>query len=122
MKQGSPRFRACKSIAGDKMTRFFMREALKEAESFEIGEVVGAVIERHGRLSEGTTVRRRERSDCHAEIIAIRQAAEGLGLELLDSNLYVTTEPCSICPVQLSLRGSKRCIGTMDPKRSLRFR
>ncbi|MDI9494234.1 MAG: tRNA adenosine(34) deaminase TadA [Bacillota bacterium] len=101
---------------------FFMREALKEAEkAFEIGEVpVGAVIERHGQIIGRGHNRTETGKDptAHAEIIAIRQAAETLGgWRLLDSNLYVTTEPCFMCAGAIVLARIKTVyIGTMDPK------
>ena len=104
-----------------------MREALKEAEkAFEIGEVpVGAVIERHGQIIGRGHNRTETRKDptAHAEIIAIRQAAETLGgWRLLDSNLYVTTEPCSMCAGAIVLARIKTVYkGPWTPKRSLRF-
>jgi tRNA(adenine34) deaminase len=111
------------SIAGDKMTPdFFMREALKEAEkAFAMGEVpIGAVVERNGEIIGRGHNRTETWKDptAHAEIIAIRQAAETLGgWRLLNSNLYVTTEPCSMCAGAIVLaRIETVYIGTMDPK------
>ena len=54
----------------------------------------------------------------HAEMIALRQAAENLGgWRLLGCNLYVTAEPCAMCAGAIVWsRIEKLYIGTMDPK------
>ncbi len=101
---------------------FFMREALKEARNaFDAGEVpIGAVIERHGEIIGRGRNRTETGKDptAHAEILAIRQAAEVLGgWRLTEANLYVTTEPCAMCAGAIVLaRIEKIYIGTMDPK------
>ncbi len=101
---------------------FFMREALKEAEkAFAVGEVpVGAVVECNGEIvGRGYNLTETWKDPtAHAEIIAIRQAAETLGgWRLLNSNLYVTTEPCAMCAGAIVLaRIETIYIGTMDPK------
>jgi tRNA(adenine34) deaminase len=65
------------------------------------GEVpVGAAIMRRGVLLARAGNRTREWHDptAHAELIAIRMAAEALGNErLIDADLYVTLEPCAMC-------------------------
>ena len=116
-------FRASESAAGDKMPPdFFMREALKEAKkAFAIGEIpIGAIIERNGQIiGRGYNLTETWKDPtAHAEIIAIRQAAETLGgWRLLNSNLYVTTEPCPMCAGAIVLaRIETVYIGTMDPK------
>lgn len=101
---------------------FFMREALQEAQkALEIGEVpIGAIIERDGIIigrGHNSTETAKDPTG-HAEMIAIRQAAETLeGWRLLGCRLYVTTEPCVMCAGAIVLaRLEKIYIGTMDPK------
>ena len=100
----------------------FMREALAEAEiARKNGEVpVGAVIVRDGEIiarghneTEGA-----KDATAHAEILAIRKAAEKSGgWRLSGCTLYVTTEPCAMCAGAIVLsRIEKLVIGTMDPK------
>jgi tRNA(adenine34) deaminase len=54
----------------------------------------------------------------HAEILALRSAAEKIGnYRLLKTTLYVTVEPCPMCMGALiHARVSKVVIGTRDPK------
>jgi tRNA(adenine34) deaminase len=54
----------------------------------------------------------------HAEILAIRSAAESLGnFRLLNTTLYVTIEPCIMCMgALLHARVSKIIYGAKDPK------
>lgn len=54
----------------------------------------------------------------HAEILAIRSAAEALGnFRLLNTTLYVTIEPCIMCMgALLHARVSKIIYGAKDPK------
>lgn len=100
----------------------FMQEALREAEkALSIGEVpIGAVIERDGVII-GRGHNRTETSKdptAHAEMIAIREAAQKLGgWRLLGCRMYVTTEPCSMCAgATILARIQKVYIGTPDPK------
>jgi tRNA(adenine34) deaminase len=53
----------------------------------------------------------------HAEMLAIRQAAERLGTwRLLDTTLYVTLEPCAMCAGAIVLARIPRVVyGTADP-------
>ena len=101
---------------------FFMKEALAEAQkALAIGEVpVGAVIEKDGAIIGRGHNKTETAKDptAHAEIIAIRQAAEALqGWRLLGCRLYVTAEPCAMCAGAIVLsRIEKVYIGTMDPK------
>lgn len=100
----------------------FMREALKEAhKALEMLEVpVGAVIEKDGVIvGRGHNLTESSKDPtAHAEMIAIRQAAETLGgWRLLDCTMYVTTEPCSMCAGAIVLsRIPAVCIGTRNPK------
>lgn len=54
----------------------------------------------------------------HAEMLAIRQAAERLGSErLIDCDLYVTLEPCPMCAAAISFARVRRLYyGASDPK------
>jgi tRNA(adenine34) deaminase len=54
----------------------------------------------------------------HAEILAIRQAARSIGTErLIDCDLYVTLEPCTMCAGAISLARIRRLYyGAADPK------
>lgn len=101
---------------------FFMKEALEEAgKALLLKEVpVGAVVVYNGEIIGRGHNRTETAKDptVHAEIIAIRQAAETLGgWRLSGCRLYVTTEPCSMCAGAIvHARIEKVYIGTMDPK------
>jgi tRNA(adenine34) deaminase len=60
----------------------------------------------------------REDPTAHAEIIALRAAAQALGSwRVLDSVLYVTLEPCAMCAGAVVLARVPRVVfGTTDPK------
>ena len=79
-----------------------MRIALAEADkAVDLGEVpVGAVAVFDGRII-GSGFNRKERDQdptAHAEMIALRQAAENLGnWRLIGVTLYCTLEPCPMC-------------------------
>ena len=74
-------------------------ERAREAEAH--GDVpIGAVIARDGELLAAAGNERELRADptAHAEILAIRAAAEALGgWRLPGTTLYVTLEPCAMC-------------------------
>lgn len=79
-----------------------MAEALKEAEkALAEGEVpVGAVIVRSGEVIAAAHNMKEQLIDptAHAEVIAIRKAAEKLkSWRLDDCDIYVTLEPCPMC-------------------------
>lgn len=100
----------------------WMRRALELARGAEArGEVpVGAVIVRHGVvLGEGSN-RTIEDADptAHAEVVAIRAAAALEGdWRLLDTTLYVTLEPCTMCAGAIVLARIPRVVfATYDPK------
>lgn len=82
--------------------RDFMRRALELARAGEaLGEVpVGAVVVANGSIvGEGFNAPiSRHDPTAHAEIVALRAAAERLGNYRLDgATLYVTLEPCTMC-------------------------
>ena len=79
-----------------------MRQALREAEHAAAnGDVpVGAVVVQDDRVIAAAGNEREQRNDptAHAEILALRMAAEHLGRWRLDDcTLYVTLEPCAMC-------------------------
>ena len=79
-----------------------MKEALRLAErAAENGEVpIGAVIVHQNRVIAKSFNQTNLLKDptAHAEILAITQAAEHLQHDrLLDTELYVTIEPCAMC-------------------------
>jgi len=99
-----------------------MERALELArEAAERGEVpVGAVVVR-GEEPVGQAANARETGGDptgHAEIVALREAAERLGRwNLSDCDLYVTLEPCPMCAGAIVLARIRRLVyGTPDPK------
>jgi tRNA(Arg) A34 adenosine deaminase TadA len=85
-----------------------MRRALELArEAADAGEVpVGAVITRgeHVIAEARNAMRGSLDPTAHAEIVAIRAAAEILGQPRLDGcTLWVTLEPCAMCAAAASL-------------------
>ena len=79
-----------------------MQAALEEArKAADAGEVpVGAVVVRDGAVIASAHNAPRGMADptAHAEILALRRAAEVLGHERLEGcDLWVTLEPCAMC-------------------------
>lgn len=79
-----------------------MRQALREAAmAREAGEVpVGAVVARGAEIiGRGHNLRETAKDPtAHAELLAIRQAAQAVGdWRLTGYTLYVTLEPCPMC-------------------------
>ena len=99
-----------------------MKRALELAEaSAATGEVpVGAVITRAGEIIAEAHNMPRETCDptAHAEMLAIRRAAETLGQErLTDCELWVTLEPCAMCAGAIvHARLAKVYYSASDPK------
>ncbi len=106
----------------DGCTNKYMAEALREAKkAYELGEVpVGAVVVRNGEIvGRGHNLTETTKDPtAHAEMLAIRQAAEKLGgFRLIGCSMYVTVEPCSMCAGALVWSRIERLyIGTRDPK------
>lgn len=100
----------------------FMLDALAEAEKArQIGEIpIGAVIVKDGEIiGRGHNMTETSKDPtAHAEILAIKSAAQKLGgWRLLDCDMYVTCEPCSMCAGAMVWARIKRVyIGTPDPK------
>ncbi len=100
----------------------FMRAAIAEAEkardSHEVP--VGAIVTRSGEvIGRGFN---RTISDCdpseHAEIVAIRQAAERAKNHRLNgTTIYVTLEPCAMCVgAMIQARVQRLVFGAYDPQ------
>ncbi|HWN42919.1 MAG TPA: tRNA adenosine(34) deaminase TadA [Thermoanaerobaculia bacterium] len=106
--------------------RIWMQEALAEARrAAEIGEVpIGAIIVREGESGEEIVGRGHNRREidrdplAHAEILAIRQAAERVGgWRLTGCTMYVSLEPCAMCAGALVNSRIERLVwGAPDPK------
>jgi cytosine deaminase len=100
----------------------FMEIALEEARAAALrGEVpIGAVAVRGETVLARSGNRTRERNDptAHAEIEVIRATSECLGSErLVDVDLYVTLEPCTMCAAAISFARIRRLYyGADDPK------
>jgi tRNA(adenine34) deaminase len=100
----------------------WMKEALALAEEAAAdGEIpVGAVIVDIQGEVIGRGRNRRESGDPlgHAELIAIRQAADAIGdWRLEGTTMVVTLEPCAMCAGALvNARVAKLIFGAFDPK------
>ena len=100
----------------------FMDLALKTAENAgKSGEVpIGCVIVRDYEViaTAGNRTLTDRDPTAHAEILAIRQAAEAIGTErLVDCDLYVTLEPCAMCAGAVAFARIRRLYyGAADPK------
>ena len=101
----------------------WMRQAIGAArEARELGEVpVGAcVVGGDGKLLARSG--NRTRTDCdptaHAEIVALRKAAQRFGnYRLLDAVVYSTIEPCAMCAGALVQARVKRLVyGAQDER------
>jgi tRNA(adenine34) deaminase len=100
----------------------FMGEALAEArDALAAGEVpVGAVVVLEGVIIGQGHNRPIALSDptAHAEILALRRAAERAGnYRLVGATLYATVEPCAMCAgAALHARVARLVYGAPDPK------
>jgi tRNA(adenine34) deaminase len=100
----------------------FMDLALKAAESAgNAGEVpIGCVVVRNNAViatAANLTLTDRDPT-AHAEVLALRLAAKAIGSErLIDCDLYVTLEPCTMCAGAISFARIRRLYyGAADPK------
>jgi tRNA(adenine34) deaminase len=100
----------------------FMAIAMDEARAAGArGEVpVGAVVVRDGEVlaQAGNRTLADKDPTAHAELLAVRAAAQKLGSERLTGcDLYVTLEPCAMCAAALSFARIRRLYyGAADPK------
>lgn len=105
------------------MEEKFMNEALKEArKAYEKLEIpVGAVIVKNGKIiSRAHNLKEtKQTATAHAEILAIQKANKKLNnWRLIDCDMYVTLEPCSMCMGAIvSSRIKNIYIGTLDQKK-----
>ena len=101
---------------------YFMQQALALAkQAAETGEVpVGAIVVKDGEIiGRGCNAPIRTHDPtAHAEINAMRQAAQYLGnYRLVNCALYVTLEPCAMCSGTIQhARINKLVFGASDPK------
>lgn len=81
---------------------------------------MGAVVSRDGVVVASAGNRTLELHDptAHAEVLAIRAAAEALGSErLFGCDLHVTLEPCTLCAAAISFARIERLYyGAADEK------
>ena len=100
----------------------YMRMALDLAqEAYKAKEVpVGAVLVKDGEVIATGYNQRESLQDptAHAELLAIRTAADVLGSwRLTGTTLYVTLEPCAMCAgAIIQSRVARLVFGTWDPK------
>ena len=99
-----------------------MRMALDLAQKAYCAEEVpvGAVLVKDGKVMATGYNQREGLQDptAHAELLAIRAAAEVMGSwRLTDTTLYVTLEPCAMCAgAIIQSRVARLVFGTNDPK------
>jgi tRNA(adenine34) deaminase len=99
-----------------------MHEAIAEAKAaYQRGEVpVGAVVVHNGQVIGRGHNRKEEWADptAHAEMIALREAAQALGSwRLAEVTLYCTMEPCPMCAGAMVLARLPRLVYAVgDPK------
>lgn len=99
-----------------------MREALKLAREAQMaGEVpVGAVVVCKEKIIACARNERETSGDptAHAEVLALRRAAEALGTRRLEGcTLYVTLEPCPMCAGAIVMAGiDAMFFGAYDPR------
>ncbi|NOS98315.1 MAG: tRNA adenosine(34) deaminase TadA [Methylotenera sp.] len=100
----------------------FMQQALILASlAAQAGEVpVGAIVVKDGVIigRGGNAPIGRHDPTAHAEIAAMRDAAQHLGnYRLVDCTLYVTLEPCAMCAGAMQhARIARLVYGASDPK------
>ena len=95
------------------MNKKIMELAIKQAKkAYKKGEVpVGAVIVKDGKIISKAynLVEKKKNATLHAEIIAISKASKKLkNWRLIDCEMYVTLEPCSMCMSAIELSRIKK--------------
>jgi tRNA(adenine34) deaminase len=111
------------NAATDPLHEWMGRALAEAAAAAEHGDVpVGAVVVHHER-GEVIAARHNEREltgdpTAHAEVLALRDAAEALGTWRLDGcTLVVTLEPCPMCAgACVNARVGSIVFGAADPK------
>jgi tRNA(adenine34) deaminase len=100
----------------------YMERAIELARAAaEHGDVpIGAVVVRAGEVLGEAGNERELRGDptAHAEVLALRLAAERLGgWRIGEATIYVTLEPCAMCAGAIVLARVERVVyGAADPK------
>lgn len=100
----------------------FMTQAIAQAKQADrLNEVpVGAVVVHEGKvIGRGFNQPISAHDPCaHAEIMALRDAAKKIGnYRLVDCDLYVTIEPCTMCTGAIVHARIKRVVfGALEPK------
>lgn len=103
------------------MNQKYMVLAIEQAKkAADEGEVpIGAVIVKNGEIISVAHNECEQKKDptAHAEILAIRRAAEKIGdFRLTDAELYVTLEPCPMCAgAIINARIKEVVFGAADP-------
>ncbi len=105
----------------DENERWMRRALAQAAEAMRLGEVpVGAVAVLNGEIIGAGYNRKESDQDptAHAEMIALRQAAERLqSWRLIDVTLYCTLEPCPMCAgAMIQGRLSRLVYGAKDTR------
>ena len=106
----------------DAIHEHFMQLAIAQGEAARAkGDVpVGAVVVKDGEvIATGHNLREVDQDPtAHAEMLAIRRAAQVLGSWRLEGcTVYVTLEPCPMCSGAMVLSRIERCVyGAYDPK------
>ncbi len=103
--------------------RQFLELAIRTAEENmeDGGGPFGAVIARDGKMiaSAGNRVVPGHDPTAHAEVLAIRMAAESLGThDLGDCTIYASCEPCPMCLGAIYWAGIKRIVYASDRYRA----
>lgn len=115
-------FEELKSDLADGADPNLMRHALRAAsEAAARGEIpVGALVAKDGKILSVASNERESSNDptAHAEILALRRAAEALGSwRLTGCTLYATLEPCPMCAgAAHAARISRLVYAAPDPK------
>ena len=100
----------------------YMKLAINEAKKAygQLEIPVGAIIVKDGKVIAKAHNEKEQKQDTtkHAEILAIQKASKKLkNWRLIDCDMYVTVEPCSMCAGALiQSRVRKVFIGDMDEK------
>ncbi len=101
------------------LMKIALREAEKAREKQEVpvGAVLVAENDELLAAAYNQTIARKDPT-AHAEILALRRAADKLdNYRLLNTTLYVTVEPCPMCMgAAIHARVSRIVFGTHDPK------
>jgi tRNA(adenine34) deaminase len=106
------------SAIDERMMRLALRLAERAAGNGDVP--IGAVVARGDEVLGEAGNERELRRDptAHAEVLALREAAERLGgWRLLETTIYVTLEPCPMCAGAITLARVPRLVyGAADPK------